>query len=159
MWPGTRVVEGTRFVKVKFTDTVKSLPYSTRFDTEMGAQYFRVIHDRQVKVCRMCIQPGHIVRECPEFRCRNCGGQGHYARECDQWEPKCKKCGKKESNCVCKGGEGKRVARLGLAAGFAGARPGAPGGTDLDPLRRKAGRGRVSRRAEGAGARRAHCRF
>lgn len=106
MWPGTRVVEGTRFVKVKFTDTVKSLPYSTRFDTEMGAQYFRVIHDRQVKVCRMCIQPGHIVRECPEFRCRNCGGQGHYARECDQWEPKCKKCGKKESNCVCKGGEG-----------------------------------------------------
>ena len=57
------------------------------------------------------------------------------------------------------GREGKRVARLGLAAGFAGARPGAPGGTDLDPLRRKAGRGRVSRRAEGAGARRAHCRF
>ncbi|XP_046900229.1 uncharacterized protein LOC124483727 [Hypomesus transpacificus] len=106
MWPGTRIVEGTRFVKVKFTDTVKSLPYSTRFDTEMGAQYFRVIHDRQVKVCRMCIQPGHIVRECPEFLCRNCGRQGHYARECDRWEPKCKECGEKESNCVCKGGEG-----------------------------------------------------
>ena len=29
----------------------------------------------------------------------------HYARECDQWEPKCKECGKKESHFVFKGGE------------------------------------------------------
>jgi len=45
-----------------------------------------VIHDRQVKVCRMCIQPGHILRECPDFKCRKCGTQGHYARECERQE-------------------------------------------------------------------------
>lgn len=36
------------------------------------------------------------------------------------------------------GQEGERVGRLEPAAGFAGARRGAPGWTDLEPLRRKA---------------------
>lgn len=82
MWPGTDIADGTRFVKVKFNDTVQSLPYSTKFDTALGPEYFRVIHDRQVKVCRMCLQPGHILRDCPEFKCFKCKEQGHYAREC-----------------------------------------------------------------------------
>jgi len=76
------ILEGTSFCKVQFTDVVQSLPYSTRFETLEGAEYFRVIHDQQVKVCRMCIEPGHILRECPDFKCRKCGKQGHYAREC-----------------------------------------------------------------------------
>lgn len=33
MWPGTDIADGTRFLKVKFTDTIKSLPYSTKFET------------------------------------------------------------------------------------------------------------------------------
>lgn len=82
MWPGTDVADGTRFLKVRFTETVKSLPYSTKFETLVGGEYFRVIHDGQRKVCRLCIQPGHIFRECPEFRCHRCKEQGHYAREC-----------------------------------------------------------------------------
>ena len=38
MWPGTDIADGTRFLKVKFTETVKSLPYSTKFDTLEGTR-------------------------------------------------------------------------------------------------------------------------
>ena len=82
MWPGTKIADGTRFLRVKFNDIVRSLPYSTKFSTATGPQYFRVIHDKQEKVCRMCILPGHILRDCPDFRCHRCHKQGHYAREC-----------------------------------------------------------------------------
>lgn len=100
VWPGTDIVDGTRFVKVKFTDTVKSLPYSTRLQTLQGIEHFRVIHDRQVKVCRLCIQPGHILRDCPEFTCYKCGKQGHYAREC-AGEEKCPVCRNIKELCMC----------------------------------------------------------
>ena len=33
VWPGTEIVDGTRFCKVKFTEIVQSLPYSTKFET------------------------------------------------------------------------------------------------------------------------------
>ena len=59
MWPGTDIADGTRYGKVKFNNAVQSLPYSTKFDTATGPEYFRVIHDRQARGCRMCIQPGH----------------------------------------------------------------------------------------------------
>lgn len=81
-WPGTEIADGTRYMKVRFNEQVRSLPYSTKFETLRGAEYFRVIHDRQVRVCRLCIKPGHIFRECPDFRCFRCQKTGHYAREC-----------------------------------------------------------------------------
>lgn len=84
VWPGTETVDGTRFLKVRFTEQVCSLPYSTKFETLRGTEYFRVIHDRQVRVCRLCIKPGHIFRECPEFKCFKCGKSGHYARDCEE---------------------------------------------------------------------------
>ncbi len=99
MWPGTDIADGTRFLKVKFNEEVKSLPYSTKFETLGGTEHFRVIHDRQVKVCRLCIQPGHIVRDCPSFRCFKCDKQGHYARECK--EENCKLCNMRPGLCVC----------------------------------------------------------
>ena len=36
VWPGTDIVDGTHYCKVKFTDTVQSLLYSTKFDTLEG---------------------------------------------------------------------------------------------------------------------------
>lgn len=101
MWPGTDVADGTRFCKVKFNQTVQSLPYSAKFTTASGTEYFRVIHDRQIRVCRLCIQPGHILRDCPEFMCRKCGVQGHYARECMLAAEKCNICHHKEDRCIC----------------------------------------------------------
>lgn len=75
-WPGSNVVDGTRFVKVRFAEWVASFSYSTKFNTEGESQFFRVIHDRQIRVCRLCLQPGHILRECPDFLCNRCGDQG-----------------------------------------------------------------------------------
>uniref|UniRef100_A0A3B3DLW0 CCHC-type domain-containing protein n=1 Tax=Oryzias melastigma TaxID=30732 RepID=A0A3B3DLW0_ORYME len=101
MWPGTSVADGTRFVKVKFSDTVQSLPYSARFQTASGPEFFRVLHDKQVKVCRLCLQPGHIVRECPDFMCHKCGVQGHYARECKTTPTFCAVCKSVTERCLC----------------------------------------------------------
>lgn len=64
MWPGTMIADRTRYMKVEFSEDVKSLPYSTKFETAGGMEHFRVIHDRQIRVCRLCIQPGHVVRDC-----------------------------------------------------------------------------------------------
>lgn len=44
-YPGTTVADGTRFIRVKFPKDIASLPYSTKFETEDGPQYCRVIHD------------------------------------------------------------------------------------------------------------------
>jgi hypothetical protein len=97
--PGTTVADGTRFLRVKFTQEVTSLPYNTSFMTEEGVQYFRVIHDNQVKTCRICASPEHEKKDCPQFLCRNCLKQGHYARECKV--PRCQGCQKTMLRCRC----------------------------------------------------------
>ncbi|XP_029281465.1 uncharacterized protein LOC115003706 isoform X1 [Cottoperca gobio] len=84
VWPGTDVVDGTRFLRVKFT--------------EEGIEHFRVIHDRQKRVCRRCIKPGHIYWECPELKCYRCGKMGHFSRECVR--------GAEEVSLSAKGGGG-----------------------------------------------------
>lgn len=99
LYPGTEVEDGTRFVRVKFPDQVVSLPYSTKFETAEGTQFFRIIHDRQVKTCRMCLNPGHILRDCPDFKCHLCEEQGHFARDCDA--VRCPDCHKVLVKCEC----------------------------------------------------------
>ena len=99
MYPGTDIADGTRYLRVKFPKEVVSLPYSTKFDTEEGTQYFRIMHDRQVKTCRLCMNPGHVFKDCPDFKCHQCNGQGHYARDCDAI--KCPDCRKVIIRCEC----------------------------------------------------------
>ena len=98
-YPGMEIEDGTRFVKVKFPKEVASLPYSTRFETTEGSQYFRIIHSRQVKTCRLCLSPEHIIKDCPEFRCFKCNDQGHFSRDCTAIE--CPDCGKPLNICEC----------------------------------------------------------
>lgn len=99
LYPGTNITDGTRYVKVKFPKEVTSLPYSAKFETADGTQYFRVIHDGQEKLCRMCMQPGHIFRDCPDFKCFECCEQGHFAKDCKA--DKCPDCRKVFMRCDC----------------------------------------------------------
>ncbi len=71
-YTGTEIEYGMRFVGVKFPKEVVSLPYNTRFETAEGMQHFRIIHNRQVKTCRLCMNPEHIFKDCPEFQCYKC---------------------------------------------------------------------------------------
>lgn len=43
--------------------------------------------------------PGHVMKDCPEFRCRDCGELGHFARECDA--VRCPDCKKGLVKCEC----------------------------------------------------------
>lgn len=99
VYPGTDIADGTRYLRVKFPKEVTSLPYSTKFDTEEGTQYFRIMHDRQVKTCRLCMNPGHMFKDCPEFKCYQCEEQGHFARDCHA--VKCPDCRKVIVRCEC----------------------------------------------------------
>lgn len=104
-YPGTEIEDGTRFVRVKFPKEVVSLPYSTRFETAEGTQHFRIIHNRQVKTCRLCMNPEHVMRDCPKFQCYKCEQQGHFARDCKV--VKCPDCQEILDKCECwMGGEG-----------------------------------------------------
>lgn len=97
--PGTMVADGTRFVRVKFPKEVKSLPYNVGFMTEEGMQYFRVIHDNQLKMCRLCSSTEHEKKDCPNFTCRRCLQQGHYVRDCEV--PQCQGCERALTRCNC----------------------------------------------------------
>ena len=99
LYPGTDIADGTRYVKIRFPKEVTSLPYSAKFETSDGERYFRVIHDGQIKLCRMCMQPGHIFKDCPDFKCFECAEQGHFARECKA--EKCLDCNKVFMKCDC----------------------------------------------------------
>ncbi|XP_043089576.1 uncharacterized protein LOC122335827 [Puntigrus tetrazona] len=99
VYPGTTVEEGTRFVKCRFPREVVSLPYSTRLETAEGLQYFRVMHSHQVKTCRLCMSPEHVLKDCPDFKCFKCEERGHFARDCNA--VKCPDCKKVLNKCDC----------------------------------------------------------
>lgn len=101
-YPGTDITDGTRYVKVRFPRESMSLPYSSSFMTAEGLRYLRVIHDGQVKTCRLCMSPEHLMKDCPTFICRECCEQGHYARDCTA--ARCPVCQRALISCVCRDG-------------------------------------------------------
>ncbi|KAL0151795.1 hypothetical protein M9458_052946 [Cirrhinus mrigala] len=107
-YPGTDIEDGTRFLKVRFPKEVASLPYSTRLETAEGSQYFRVMHSHQVKTCRLCMSPDHLLKECPNFVCYRCEERGHFARDCNA--VRCPGCEEVLNKCECwmEGEEGGR---------------------------------------------------
>ncbi|XP_062241187.1 uncharacterized protein LOC133951326 isoform X1 [Platichthys flesus] len=92
-WPGTEIVDGTRFLKVRFNEQVTD---SRDAEGDLGGEAGggrageagggrgEEAGGSQVRVCRLCIKPGHIFRECPDFKCFRCQKTGHYARECEE---------------------------------------------------------------------------
>lgn len=94
-YKGTAVADGTRYLRVKLPPNLKSLPYTMKF----GNEYYRVIHDNQMKVCSLCYSDGHLFKECPQFVCFKCGGQGHFRKVC-KTEP-CTRCGEIRYQCDC----------------------------------------------------------
>lgn len=92
-----KVADGTRFFRVKFPDTIKSLPWTLSFEVKGKKRYFKTIHDNQQKVCFKCFSADHLVRECPQNKCYSCSEMGHIAMICPQ--KKCYECNQKD--CVC----------------------------------------------------------
>lgn len=102
-YQGTTVADGTRFLRVRFPKDIVTLPYNVRFDTEEGLKYFRVIHDDQLKTCRLCASTEHEKKDCPQYTCRECLEQGHFARDCQA--PWCQSCEKIWMRCTCESEE------------------------------------------------------
>ncbi len=102
-YQGTTVADGKRFLRVRFPQDIVTLPYNVRFDTEEGLKYFRVIHDDQLKTCRLCASTEHEKKDCPQYTCRECLEQGHFARDCQA--PRCQSCEKTWMRCTCESEE------------------------------------------------------
>ncbi|XP_041365741.1 cellular nucleic acid-binding protein-like [Gigantopelta aegis] len=68
-------------------------------NTVEGVEYFRVLHDNQLKVCYNCMSDSHVIKDCPDTVCHFCKGKGHYARNCNKI--RCERCGNNEDECVC----------------------------------------------------------
>ena len=98
-YPGTTIADGTRYAKVKLPDSMTSFPYTIKFRKE----YYRCIHNGQLKVCSLCYSSEHLFRACPDFKCFKCKKQGHYAKTCKS--TRCKQCGQWEHRCSCQESE------------------------------------------------------
>ncbi|KAJ8027697.1 hypothetical protein HOLleu_29723 [Holothuria leucospilota] len=90
------IENGIRFVRLELPNTKVSLPYAI----VVNGLHLRLKHNGQQKVCNLCLEQDHIMKNCPEYNCRECGQQGHSEARCP--EVKCFKCnnlGHKSFNC------------------------------------------------------------
>lgn len=77
-YQGTTVADGKRFLRVRFPQDIVTLPYNVRFDTEEGLKYFRVIHDDQLKTCRLCASTEHEKKRLPSIYLQRMSGTGAF---------------------------------------------------------------------------------
>lgn len=77
-YPGTTVADGTRFLRVKFPQDIVTLPYNVRLDTEEGPKNFRVIHDGQLKTCRICASTDHEKKGLSSIYLQRMSGTGAF---------------------------------------------------------------------------------
>ena len=83
-YPG--VENGTRFARVQLPNKAKSLPYVI----VVAGEHLKLKHNRQSKVCNICLSDDHVMRQCPEYVCRECEGHGHPESRCPK--VKCFRC-------------------------------------------------------------------
>jgi hypothetical protein len=103
-YPDSNVADGTRLVRVILPPELRSLPYSMKFVQATGNQYYRVIHNNQVKLCRICSSDQHLMQDCPDYVCHQCGIQGHIKRNCQT--PRCGACSRFGLTCACDNDDG-----------------------------------------------------
>ncbi|ESO98703.1 hypothetical protein LOTGIDRAFT_158652 [Lottia gigantea] len=92
---GKKKYDGTRYLKVEFPPNVASLPYATNFE---GLSY-SIRHNEQEKVCFNCLQPGHILSQCPDIKCFRCEEPGHGKKSCTA--VLCPRCGLFDWKYLC----------------------------------------------------------
>lgn len=93
------VYDGTRIMRVKFNDNIKSLPYTMKFSDGQMERYYRVIHSDQVKSCYRCAGTDHMARSCPDIQCRKCLQHGHLQYSCFMVQCPCGIYG--SDSCTC----------------------------------------------------------
>jgi hypothetical protein len=79
---GTSVADGTRIVTLRLSPKPRSLPYTMTFPYGDSSDYYRVIDNNQVKLCRICNSDCHLMQDCPHFLCHKRVLQGHMKRRC-----------------------------------------------------------------------------
>lgn len=94
-----KIEDGTRYFRVKFSNTIKSLPWSIAFHINGVTKYFKTIHDNQSKVCFKCCSEEHLARDCKLSQCYTCFLMGHISINCPKkW---CPGCEQRREKCEC----------------------------------------------------------
>ncbi|KAJ8023404.1 hypothetical protein HOLleu_35844 [Holothuria leucospilota] len=90
------VDNGIRYARIELPANTKSLPYSIL----ISGIHLRVKHNGQTRVCNLCLEDNHLMRECAQYVCKECKVQGHSESKCPK--VKCYRCqglGHKSFNC------------------------------------------------------------
>ncbi|PIK34248.1 putative zinc finger CCHC domain-containing protein 10-like [Apostichopus japonicus] len=95
--PGISNIEnGIRYIRLELPTECKSLPYAMT----LNGVHMRLKHNGQTRVCNLCLENDHIMRNCPKYVCRECNSQGHWEAKCPQVRCfKCNDLGHKSFNC------------------------------------------------------------